>query len=90
MKKLVLIFIVLFLSLNLNAQNLSVFVASSASKAMEEVKNEFLKSHPNDNIDLVFGASGKYYQLLKQGREFDLFFQPIQNTRKQFMRIKTL
>lgn len=57
---------------------------------MEEVKNEFLKSHPNDNIDLVFGASGKYYQLLKQGREFDLFFQPIQNTRKQFMRIKTL
>ncbi|MBX2043830.1 molybdate ABC transporter substrate-binding protein [Campylobacter jejuni] len=74
MKKLVLCFIVLFLSLNLNAQNLSVFVASSASKAMEEVKNEFLKSHPNDNIDLVFGASGKYYQLLKQGREFDLFF----------------
>ncbi|EKS3205153.1 molybdate ABC transporter substrate-binding protein [Campylobacter coli] len=74
MKKLVLFFIVLFLSLNLNAQNLSVFVASSASKAMEEVKNEFLKSHPNDNIDLVFGASGKYYQLLKQGREFDLFF----------------
>ncbi|EAK8252327.1 molybdate ABC transporter substrate-binding protein [Campylobacter jejuni] len=74
MKKLVLIFIVLFLSLNLNAQNLSVFVASSASKAMSEVKDEFLKTHPEDKIELVFGASGKYYELLKQGREFDLFF----------------
>lgn len=74
MKKLVLIFIVLFLSLNLNAQNLSIFVASSASKAMSEVKDEFLKTHPEDKIELVFGASGKYYELLKQGREFDLFF----------------
>ncbi|EOH3902310.1 molybdate ABC transporter substrate-binding protein [Campylobacter jejuni] len=58
----------------LNAQNLSIFVASSASKAMSEVKDEFLKTHPEDKIELVFGASGKYYELLKQGREFDLFF----------------
>ena len=54
MKKLVLCFIVLFLSLNLNAQNLSVFVASSASKAMEEVKNEFLKSA--QNLKILFKA----------------------------------
>ncbi|HEG4702862.1 TPA: molybdate ABC transporter substrate-binding protein [Campylobacter jejuni] len=74
MKKFIVFFGILFFVSCLNAQNLSIFVASSASKAMEEVKNEFLKSHPNDNIDLVFGASGKYYQLLKQGREFDLFF----------------
>ena len=25
-------------------------------------------------MELIFGASGKHYQLLKEGREFDLFF----------------
>ncbi|OEW18963.1 molybdate ABC transporter substrate-binding protein [Campylobacter sp. BCW_6879] len=74
MKKFIAFFGILFFTLHLNAQNLSIFVASSASKAMSEVKDEFLKTHPEDKIELVFGASGKYYELLKQGREFDLFF----------------
>lgn len=66
--------IIFFYTLNLNAEKISIFVASSASKAMSEIKEEFLKKYPNNEIELVFGASGKYYQLLKQGREFDLFF----------------
>ncbi|HEF8860409.1 TPA: molybdate ABC transporter substrate-binding protein [Campylobacter jejuni] len=74
MKKFVVFFGILLFVSCLNAQNLSIFVASSASKAMSEVKDEFLKTHPEDKIELVFGASGKYYELLKQGRKFDLFF----------------
>ncbi|AXL44707.1 molybdate ABC transporter substrate-binding protein [Campylobacter jejuni] len=74
MKKFIVFFGILLFASCLNAQNLSIFVASSASKAMSEVKDEFLKTHPEDKIELVFGASGKYYELLKQGREFDLFF----------------
>ncbi|HED6806945.1 TPA: molybdate ABC transporter substrate-binding protein [Campylobacter jejuni] len=74
MKKFIVFFGILLFASCLNAQNLSIFVASSASKAMSEVKDEFLKTHPKDKIELVFGASGKYYELLKQGREFDLFF----------------
>ncbi|TKX34631.1 molybdate ABC transporter substrate-binding protein [Campylobacter taeniopygiae] len=72
MKKI--LFFCMFLFLCLKAENLSIFVASSASKAMSVIKDEFLKTHPNDNIEMIFGASGKYYQLLKQGRKFDLFF----------------
>ncbi len=74
MKKLLLFFALLFFCVNLNAEKISVFVASSASKAMGEIKDEFLKLHPKDEIELIFGASGKYYQFLTQGREFDLFF----------------
>lgn len=74
MKSLAICLIIIFFTFNLNAQNLSIFVASSASKAINEVTKEFLKTHPNDKIELVFGASGKYYELFKQGREFDLFF----------------
>ena len=74
MKNIFVFFAILFFSLNLHAEKISVFVASSASKAMSEVRDEFIKTHPKDEIEFVFGASGKHYQLLKEGREFDLFF----------------
>jgi len=73
MKKILFLGLLVFV-LNLEAEKISVFVASSASKAMNEIGKTFLKTHPNDEIEFVFGASGKHYQLLKEGREFDLFF----------------
>ena len=74
MKKILVFFGILLCAVNLYAEKISIFVASSASKAMSEIKDEFIKTHPKDEVELVFGASGKYYQLLKEGREFDLFF----------------
>ncbi|NDJ26819.1 molybdate ABC transporter substrate-binding protein [Campylobacter sp. MIT 12-8780] len=74
MKKMLFVLASLLLASSLWAEKISVFVASSASKAMQEVKNEFIKKHPKDEVELIFGASGKHYQLLKEGREFDLFF----------------
>ena len=74
MKKIVFALALLCFSSSLWAEKISVFFASSASKAMSEVREAFLKSHPKDDVELVFGASGKHYQLLKEGREFDMFF----------------
>ena len=74
MKKIIVALGLLFAASSLCAEKISVFVASSASKAMGEVREAFLKSHPKDEVELVFGASGKHYQLLKEGREFDMFF----------------
>lgn len=74
MKKILFFLSILFFCVSANAEKISVFVASSASKAMSEIKDTFLKTHPNDEVELIFGASGKHYQLLKEGREFDLFF----------------
>lgn len=74
MKKIIVAFVALCFASALWAEKISVFVASSASKAMGEVREAFLKTHPKDEIELVFGASGKHYQLLKEGREFDMFF----------------
>ncbi|WP_300703876.1 molybdate ABC transporter substrate-binding protein [uncultured Campylobacter sp.] len=67
-------FCLVFFILNLQAEKITVFVASSASKAMIEIKDEFLKKNTNDEIEFVFGASGKHYHLLKNGRKFDMFF----------------
>lgn len=74
MKKIIVAFVALCFASALWAEKISVFVASSASKAMGEVREAFLKTHPKDEVELVFGASGKHYQLLKEGREFDMFF----------------
>lgn len=60
---------------SVNSEKISVFVASSASKAFKEVLEAFSKANPNlGEIELIFGASGKHYQLLTEGREFDMFF----------------
>ena len=74
MKKIIVAFVALCFASALWAEKISVVVASSASKAMGEVREAFLKTHPKDEVELVFGASGKHYQLLKEGREFDMFF----------------
>ncbi|KAA6233954.1 molybdate ABC transporter substrate-binding protein [Campylobacter sp. LR291e] len=74
MKKILIFLGILFFVTNACAEKISVFVASSASKAMTEVGEAFKKTHPKDEVEFVFGASGKHYQLLKEGREFDVFF----------------
>lgn len=58
----------------LMADSLNVFVAASARDAMTEVKDTFLKMHPNNQIELSFGSSGKAYQQFKNGLKYDLFF----------------
>ncbi|ARE80681.1 molybdate ABC transporter substrate-binding protein [Campylobacter helveticus] len=73
MKKIVFLVFCVF-ALHLQAEKISVFVASSASKAMSELREIFIQNYPKDEVELIFGASGKHYQLLKEGREFDLFF----------------
>ena len=72
MKKIILI--LAFFSLALNAQKIEVFAASSTSKLMLDLKAHFLKTCASCEINFVFGASGKHYQLLRNGRKFDLFF----------------
>lgn len=57
----------------LNADTIKVFVASSAKLAMTEIAGEFKKSNPNDDIIMTFSATGKAYQQLTNGMEYDIF-----------------
>lgn len=74
MKKVVLIAGILALVTQLYAEKLTVFVAANARHAMSEIKDEFMKNRPNDEIELTFGATGKAYQQLKNGFPYDMFF----------------
>ncbi len=74
MKKLLVISFLLYgLSGSLWAEDIKVFVASSAKLAMNDIVKEFKKSNPKDEIVLAFGASGKGYAQLSNGFKYDVF-----------------
>ncbi|MFA7070157.1 MAG: molybdate ABC transporter substrate-binding protein [Sulfurimonas sp.] len=66
--------LVLFLTFELLASRVDIFVASSAKDAMSEVTSEFKKLHPQSDVRLNFGASGKAYAQFSNGFVYDLFF----------------
>jgi molybdate transport system substrate-binding protein len=57
----------------LNADAIKVFVTPSAKLAMTEIVGEFKKSNPNDEIIMTFSATGKAYQQLINGMDYDIF-----------------
>ena len=67
------VLIVCGLSGSLWAENIKVFVASSAKLAMSDIAKEFKKSNPNDEIVLTFSATGKAYAQLSNGFDYDIF-----------------
>ena len=74
MKKLIgSLLLIIGLGIYANADSIKVFVASSAKLAMTDIANEFKKSNPNDEILLTFSATGKAYQQLSNGMDYDIF-----------------
>ena len=71
MQKIVLIF--LLLTLSLFAQKITVAVAANVSYAMKELKAEFLKEHPQVQVQIVLGSSGKLTSQIRQGAPYGLF-----------------
>jgi molybdate transport system substrate-binding protein len=56
------------------AGSLTVAAASDLKFAMDDLVREFRKAHPETQVDVVLGSSGKFYQQIVSGAPFDLFF----------------
>lgn len=76
MKKLL---FVIFCCVLLNSEELKIAVAANMSYAIEEIKNEFLKTHPNDSINVTLGSSGKLVAQIKNGAPFEVFLSADEN-----------
>lgn len=61
------------------AQTLEIFGATAVKMAMQELKNAFLQEHPEANIVLHAGSSGKAYAQFMNGMKYDLFFSADSN-----------
>jgi molybdate transport system substrate-binding protein len=70
LKKLILS--LLFLS-SLYGANIKLAVAANVSYAMDELKKEFKKLHPDIKVRVTLGSSGKLTAQIKNGAPYDLF-----------------
>lgn len=55
------------------AGEISVAVAANLTDAIEVIKTEFAKTHPDTKVNTVLGASGKFTTQIKSGAPFDMF-----------------
>jgi molybdate transport system substrate-binding protein len=68
------IFLWLFLVVSLsNAQNLTLALAANVSYAIEDIKKAFNQKHPDIQLRIILGSSGKLTAQIKNGAPYDIF-----------------
>ncbi len=76
MKLFILLFIVgsLLLANSAHAEKITVAAAADLKFAMDEIVTGFNKNHAGDEVQVVYGSSGKFLTQIQQGAPYDLFF----------------
>ncbi len=76
MKLFKLLFIVctLLLANTAQAEKITVAAAADLKFAMDEIVTGFNKSHSGDEVQVVYGSSGKFHTQIQQGAPYELFF----------------
>ncbi|MDS4019644.1 MAG: molybdate ABC transporter substrate-binding protein [Candidatus Competibacter sp.] len=64
----------LFLSLSAHAEKIAVAAAADLKFAMDEIVAAFKKANPADEIEVIYGSSGKFHTQIQQGAPYDLYF----------------
>jgi len=65
--------ITLLLISSLSAGNINIAVAANVSYAIDDLKKEFNKLHPNTNVRVTLGGSGKLTAQIKYGAPYQIF-----------------
>jgi molybdate transport system substrate-binding protein len=55
------------------AEKITIAVAANVSYAIDELKQEFSKVHPETEVRIVFGSSGKLTSQIRNGAPYGLF-----------------
>jgi molybdate transport system substrate-binding protein len=56
------------------AEKITIAAAADLKFAMDEVATSFRKAHPGDEVEVIYGSSGKFHTQIQQGAPFDIFF----------------
>lgn len=57
-----------------NAEKITVAAAADLKFAMDEIAITFKKGNISDEVEIVYGSSGKFHTQIRQGAPYDLFF----------------
>jgi len=72
-KSLLLAFAVLFAA-SAHAEKITIAAASDLKFAMDEIVATFKQSNANDEIEVIYGSSGKFHTQVQQNAPYDLYF----------------
>lgn len=64
----------IFLAASAHAEKITVAAAADLKFAMDEIVAVYKKANPSDEVDVVYGSSGKFHTQIQQGAPYDLFF----------------
>ena len=59
---------------SVHAEKLTIAAAADLKFAMDEIVTGFNKGHSRDEVQVVYGSSGKFHTQIQQGAPYDLFF----------------
>ncbi|MEI6305527.1 MAG: molybdate ABC transporter substrate-binding protein [Deltaproteobacteria bacterium] len=68
------VFCSLLFSATANAEKITIAAAADLKYAMDEIISDFRKKQPGDEVQVVYGSSGKFLTQIQQGAPYDLFF----------------
>jgi molybdate transport system substrate-binding protein len=56
------------------AESITIAAASDLKFALDESVSVFRKSNPQDEVNVIYGSSGKLYTQIQQGAPYDIYF----------------
>lgn len=57
-----------------HAEKITIAAAADLKFAMEEIVSDFNRKHSDNDVQVVYGSSGKFYTQIQQNAPYDLFF----------------
>lgn len=57
-----------------HAEKITIAAAADLKFAMDEIVVEFKKTNPSDEVEVIYGSSGKFHTQIQQNAPYDLFF----------------
>lgn len=64
----------LFITSTAHAEKITIAAAADLKFAMDEIAAEFKKANSDDEIEAIYGSSGKFSTQIRQGAPYDLYF----------------
>jgi molybdate transport system substrate-binding protein len=57
-----------------HAEKITVAAAADLKFAMDEIVTTFKKANPADEVEVIYGSSGKFHTQIQNGAPYDLYF----------------
>lgn len=57
-----------------HAEKITVAAAADLKFAMDEIVSSFNKQHPRDQVEIIYGSSGKFFAQIQNNAPYDLYF----------------